>query len=138
MWVVPLETSNGVSVVQAGLEKFTRPLPAKTFAAAPGDGVDDAAAEAAELGGDAGRQHLRLLDRVFDEQVLRLREQVVVDVDAVDHEHVVEGERAVDDDLADAAAGRALVRRVLIDAGRRAARCPRSCAASPAPRSPRA
>ena len=69
-------------------------------AAALGDRVDDAAGEAAVLGGDAGGEHLRLLDRVLDEQVLRLREQVVVDVDAVDHEHVVERERAVDDDLA--------------------------------------
>ena len=61
--------------------------------------VDHAAAEPSVLGGDSRRQHLRFLNRVLDEQVLRLRELVVVDIDAVDHEHVVERKRAVDDDL---------------------------------------
>ena len=58
-----------------------------------------AAGEAAVLGGDARGQNLRLFNGVLDEQILRLREQVVVDVDAVDHEHVVEREAAVDRDL---------------------------------------
>ena len=87
--------------------------------------------EPAVLGGDARRQHLRLLDGVFDEQVLRLREQVVVHVDAVDHEDVVEGERAVDDQLAG-------VRRVLGDAGRQRRDALRACAVSRALQSPRA
>ena len=80
-------------------------------AAALGDRVDHAAGETAVLRGNAGGQHLRLLDRVLDEQVLRLREQVVVHVDAVDHEDVVEGHGAVDHHLP-------RVGRVLGDAGR--------------------
>ncbi len=108
---VPLLTSNGVGVVQSGFTKFTRRAPGEGVAAALGDRVDHAAGETAVFGGNARRQHLRLLDGVFDEQVLRLREQVVVHVDAVDHEDVVEGHCAVDDHLPG-------VGRVLRDAGR--------------------
>ena len=65
-------------------------------AAALGDGVDDAAGEAAVLGRDAGGDDLRLLDRVLDEEIVGAAEEVVVDVDAVDQEDVVVGERARD------------------------------------------
>ena len=92
-------SSNGVSVVHDGFRKLMRPLPGEAVAAALRDRVDHAAGEPAVLRRDAGCQDLRLLDRVLDEEILRLREQVVVDVDAVDHEHVVEREGAVDDQL---------------------------------------
>ena len=71
----------------------------KGVAAALGDGIDDAAGEAAVLGGNTGGENLGFLDGIFNEQVLGLRELVVVDVHAVDHEHVVEGKSAVDDQL---------------------------------------
>ncbi len=44
-------------------------------------------------------EHLRFLDRVLDEQVVVVAEQVVVDVDTVHQEHVVARERAADGDL---------------------------------------
>ena len=80
-------------------------------AAALGDGVDDAAGEAAVFGGHRRGQDLRFLDRFFDEQIVGTREQVVADVDAVEQEHVVVGDRARDGDLVD-------VRRVVGEAGR--------------------
>ncbi len=64
-------------------------------------GVDDSAAEPSVLGRDACGQDLSLLDRILDKQVLGRREQVVVHVDAIDHEDVVERERSVDHDLTD-------------------------------------
>jgi hypothetical protein len=67
---------------------------AEVVAAALGDGVDDTAGEAAELGRGAGGDHLRFGNRVFDEEIVRGAEQIVVHVDAVDQEHVVVGERA--------------------------------------------
>ncbi len=82
-----------------GIEKIHPHAAREAIAAALRDRVDDAAAEPAVLGGDAGRQHLRLLDRILDEERSRRCEQVVVDVDAVDHEDVVEGEGAIDDQL---------------------------------------
>ena len=75
------------------------------------DGVDDAAREPPVLGGQPRRQYLRVLDRVLDEEALRIAEQVVRDVDAVDHEVVVVGERTVDRQLRG-------IRRRLVD-GRR-------------------
>src|ERR1700722_20428217 len=75
------------------------PAAGEGVAAALGDGVDDAAAEPAELGRNAGRQDLRLLNGILDEQILGRAEQVVVDVDAVEHEDVIEWEGTVDDDL---------------------------------------
>ena len=70
------------------------------IAAALGDGVDDAAGEAAIFGGDARGEHLRFLDGVFDEQVVRRPEEVVVDVDAIDQEDVVVRECARNSELA--------------------------------------
>ena len=64
--------------------------------AALGDGVDGAAPEAAELGGDARGEDLGLLDRVLDEHVVRGAEGAVCDVDTVDQEQVVVGEAAGD------------------------------------------
>jgi len=45
--------------------------------------VDDAAGEAAVLGGDAGRDRRRLLDGVLDEEVERRPADVVLDARAV-------------------------------------------------------
>ena len=81
------------------VQQVHAPAARERVAAALGHRVDDAAAESAVLGRDARGQHRGFLDGVLNEQVLRLREQVVVDVDAVDHEHVVPCEGAIDDDL---------------------------------------
>ena len=59
----------------------------------------------------AGRQDLDFLDRLLDEQRVRLAEHVVVDVDAVHQEDVVVGEAAADRHLI-------VVRRVVGEAGR--------------------
>ena len=56
----------------------------------------------------AGGEDLGLLHRVLDEEVVRAAEEVVVDVHAVEQEHVVVGEAARDVDLA--GVGRALRR----------------------------
>ena len=45
------------------------------------------------------RQHARLQDGVFDEEIVGGAEQVLVHVDAVHHEDVVEAEGASDDEL---------------------------------------
>ena len=57
------------------------------------------------------RQDARVLDRIFDEQVVRGALDVVVDVHAVDHEHVVVAEAAGERQLAG-------IERVRGDAGR--------------------
>ena len=100
----------GALVVVLDLERRTRcpvrlvhvgpEAAGKAVAAALGDHVDDTAGEPAILGRDPGGQHLRLLDRILDEQVVGRGEQVVVDVDAVNQIDVVVGERPVDRDLA--------------------------------------
>ena len=82
-----------------GVDEVDAAAAGKAVAAALRDRVHHAAAKPAVFRGDPGRENLRLLDGILDEQVLRRREDVVVDVDAVDHEHVVERETAVDDDL---------------------------------------
>ena len=64
---------------------------------------------------------LRLLDRVLDEDVVRRAEQVVVHVDAVDHEHVVVGEAAGDRHLSAVRRVRGQARRELGDQRRRPA-----------------
>ena len=66
-----------------------------------GDGIDDAAGESAVLGGDAVGQHLHLLERILDEEVVRGAEEVVVDVDPVEEERVVVCEPTRDGELAD-------------------------------------
>ena len=91
--VTSLSSSNGVSSVHDGLVRFDTKAAGEPIAATLGDGVHDAAREAAELGRDAGREDLRFLDGLFDEQFLRCPADVVVDVDAVDHEQVVERRR---------------------------------------------
>src|SRR6185436_9328808 len=58
-----------------------------------GDGVDDATGEPAVLGRDAGRLNRGLLDRILDEEVVRLATEVLVDDRAVDEEQVVGGKR---------------------------------------------
>jgi hypothetical protein len=73
---------------------------AEVVAAAAGDGVDRAAAEAAEIGRNAGPEDLHFLNGVFDEEEVRLAEDVVGDVDAVDRELVVVGEAAGNRELA--------------------------------------
>jgi hypothetical protein len=89
-----------------------RPEAAGEPVAAPLRGhVDRAAAEAPELGGDAGGEHLRLLDRVLDEDVVRRAERAVGHVHAVDEEEVVVGEAARHRDLPG-------VRRVVGEPGR--------------------
>ena len=60
--------SNGVSALHDGLLKLVRNAPESSVAAAAGDHVDDAAAEAAVLGADAGRQDLHFLDPILDEE----------------------------------------------------------------------
>ena len=90
-------------------------------AAALGDDVDDAAREAPVLRRDARGEHLRLLDGVLDEQVVARAEDVVVDVDAVDQEDVVVGERARDRHLAGVRAVVGQAGRELGDVERRAA-----------------
>jgi hypothetical protein len=90
-------------------------------AAVLGDDVDDAAREAAVFGRDAGREHLRLFDRILDEEVVVGAEDVVVDVDAVDQEDVVVGKRAGDRDLAGVGAVVGQSGRELGDVERRAA-----------------
>ena len=91
----------GVSSIQLGLLRFSRKLPLNvlppllvTMLMTP----PEKRPYSAEM--RAG-QDVRLLNRVFDEEVVRGAEQVVVDVDAVDHEHVVERGRAGNVDLAD-------------------------------------
>ena len=69
---------------------------AELVAARLGDDVDDAAAEAAVLGRDAGRGDGRFLNRVLDVEVVRLTAQVLVDGHAVDHEQIFERHRAGD------------------------------------------
>jgi len=60
-----------------------------------GHRVDDAAREAAVLGGDARGQDLGLLDRLLDDEAVGGGpEEVVVDVDAVHQPDVVVGQRA--------------------------------------------
>ena len=84
---------NGVSVVHAGFEKFTRPLPAKTF---PPLLVMALTTPPLNRPNSAEMPDVRTCVSSIaslDEQVLRLGKEVVVDVDAVDHEHVVERER---------------------------------------------
>ena len=77
-----------------GLLEALAEAAAEEVAAAARHDVDDAAREAAVLGRDAVRQDARLLDRILDEEVVRRALDVVVDVDAVHHEHVVEAEAA--------------------------------------------
>ncbi len=86
-----------------------------------GDGVDGAAPEAAELGGDARGEDLGLLDRVLDEHVVRGAERAVGDVDTVDQEQVVVGEASGDRDLVGVRGVVGEPRRQLGDAGDRAA-----------------
>ena len=73
----------------------------EAVAPALGDQVDHAAGEPPVLGGDAGGEDLRFLDGVLDEDVVGGAEEVVVHVDAVDHEDVVVGEAPRDRDLTD-------------------------------------
>ena len=94
-------------------------------AALLGDGVDDAAGEAAVLGRDARGQDLRLLDRVLDIQVVGVAKQVVLNVHAVDQKDVVVAERAGNRQLSG-------IERVVGEIGRRARRSRRACGASPA------
>ena len=89
-------SSNGVSVRQLSLISVSRNEPREAVAARLGDDVDDAAAEAAVFGGDAGGGHRRFLDRVLDVEVVGLAAQVLVHGDAVDQEQVVERHRAGD------------------------------------------
>ena len=71
---------------------------AEAVAARAGDGIDDAAGEAAVLGGDAGRRDRGFLDGVLDEERERRAAEVVLDLDAIEHEQVVGGHRATDGD----------------------------------------
>jgi hypothetical protein len=68
-------------------------------AAALGHGVDDAAREAPVFRRDAGGQDRDFFEGILDEQVVRVPEEVVVDVDAVEQEHVVVREGTRDRDL---------------------------------------
>ena len=67
---------------------------AELVAAGLGDHVDDAALEAAVLGGDVAARDLGLLDGVFDIQRCAAAAAGFVDVHAIDHVEVVVGERA--------------------------------------------
>src|SRR6185295_13424523 len=72
---------------------------AEQVAAALGYEGYDATREAAVLRGDAVGEDRRVLDRVLDEEVVGGAVQRVVDVNAVDHEHVVEAVGARDRQL---------------------------------------
>ena len=65
-------------------------------AARLGDDVDHAAAEPAELGGDAAVGDGRFLDRVFDRRIEGLSADVLVDADAVEEEQILEADRAAE------------------------------------------
>ena len=82
-----------------GLVEVRAKAPGEGIGATLGDRVDHATGESAVLGRDPGCEDLHFLDRILDEQVVDRAEEVVVDVDAVDQEHVVVGERAVDHNL---------------------------------------
>ena len=68
-------------------------------AAAARDRIDHAAGEAAVFSRHRRGQDLCFLDRFLDEKVVRPREKVVADVDAVKQEHVVVGDGAGDGHL---------------------------------------
>ncbi len=110
-----------VLVAPGGVGVVDPEAAAEGVAAAFGDGVDHAAAEAPVLGRDAGGQHLHLLEGVLDEQAVGRAEEVVVHVDPVDQEDVVEGERARDGDLVGVGGVVAQARRELRDRGQGAA-----------------
>ncbi len=74
---------------------------AKHVPAAAGDDVDDAAGEAAVLRRDAVGEDRRVLHGVLDVEIVRGAVDRVVDVDAVNHEDVVESVGAGNRDLAD-------------------------------------
>ena len=93
--------SSGVSSVHDGFDRLVRTLPENVLPPRLVTMLTTPPREAAVLGGDARGQHLRLLDGVLDEDVVRCAEQVVVDVDAVDQEDVVVGEAAGDGHLSD-------------------------------------
>src|SRR5438093_27299 len=78
----------------ARLREVLAEAPAEVVAAALCDEIDHSARKPAEFSGDAAREDVRFGNGVLDEQVVRAAEEVVVDVDAVEHEHVVEGRRA--------------------------------------------
>ena len=90
----------GIGRQPLGLERRQRPplvvvqrlaeAARELVAARLGDDVDDAAAEPAELGGDAAVGDGRFLDRVFDGGVEGLPADVLVDADAVEQEQVLE------------------------------------------------
>src|SRR5437867_3164080 len=89
------------------VQKVDTPAAREGIATALRDRIDDTAAEPPELGRNAGRQDLRLINRILDEEVLRIGKQVVIDVHSIDHEDIVKSEGAVDNELAG-------VRRILI------------------------
>ena len=94
--VVDLERSLGRPI---GLVEIASKAPREDVAATLGNGVDHATREPAVLGWESGGQDLHFLERVLDEEVIGVAEDVVVRVDTVDQEDVVIRERSVDRDL---------------------------------------
>src|SRR5262245_23459992 len=84
----------------AGLGEVLAERSAEIVSAALCDDVDHAASEPSVLGRNSAEQYIGFLDGVLNVQIVRLSEQIVVHVDAVDEEDVVVREATRNRDLA--------------------------------------